>query len=139
MTMDAFGDLREWGDVLAALERLKRERQLDDQQVGLARLLRYRQNWRLREAALDAATEIRQASDVLIAEVLNTVVSPDNDIRLRVIAAGVLPGLVARRQGPADSNFSLAQVRRTLGDMLPMLNPPVLGEAVADAYARLKS
>ena len=138
MTTDAFGDLREWGVVLESLERLRAAGGLDDQQVGLARLLRA-PNWRLRDAALDAASSITQASDILIAEVLNVIVCPDNEIRQRVVAGTVLPHLVARRRGPTDSPYTLQAVRRTLGDMLPMLHPPVLAEAITDAFQRIKA
>ncbi len=133
MKKDLFGNLRDWSEVLETLERLRRERLLDEHQGELSRLLRYQGNWRLRQQALYCALEITQANDVLIAEVLHVLVEPDSGLEMRQLAARVVGRLLIRRQKQKSSFFDPTKVRQTLEDMLNQPEAPVLHEAIRDA------
>lgn len=52
MDSDIFGNLMDWGLVLDKLDDLKKSEKLHKHQADLIRILRYRNNWRLRETVL---------------------------------------------------------------------------------------
>jgi hypothetical protein len=137
MCADIFGNLREWGRVLEALETARAERLLDEHQAGLARILRFRGNGRLIERVLDLATEIRQASDLLIAEVCNLVVAWDVGVELRVKAARALGHLLVQRP-EQTSSFDPARVVRTMEELVAKPAPPVLADALNAALAAVR-
>ncbi len=118
MSQDIFGSLLEWNQVLKTLDDLREKQLLDEHQNGLARVLRYRKNWQLLERVLTYATDIRQASDPLIAEVQNVLVSPDVYIEARVLAARALGHLIPRRPPQEHSLFDMDRVLQTMSDLL---------------------
>ncbi|MBN1944483.1 MAG: hypothetical protein JW797_02350 [Bradymonadales bacterium] len=138
MVTDVFGDLQEWGRVMELLDRLAEQRLVDEHQPGLARLVRYRDNWRLREKALQCAMLVSQASDLLIAEVLNLLVDPEAELSLRVLCAQALGHLVPLRMPQAGSHFDIDKVTRTMADMLAHPEPPVLHDAVKAALVQVQ-
>lgn len=138
MAADIFGNLREWGRVLDALESARTQGTLDEHQAGLARILRFRGNGRLVERALAVATEIRQASDLLIAEVCNLVVEWDVSVDLRVRAARALGHLLAHRPDQ-PSAFDPARALRTMEEVAAKPAPPVLTEALTEAIAAVRA
>ena len=97
MRRDDFGNLRDWGSVMDRLERLRDEAVLDEHQAGLARILRYRGNWRLREAALEAIQYVKEPSDELLARVLDIVADQGLYREVRVLAARALEGMFEKR------------------------------------------
>ena len=52
MSTDVFGDFREWNGVLKQLERSTDNGHFDERHDALARLLKYRFNWRIRAKAV---------------------------------------------------------------------------------------
>jgi hypothetical protein len=132
MHQDDFGNLEEWGRVLTQLEQLRQDRRLDEHQVGLVRLLRYSNNWRLREAALEFVREVRQPAEPLVMAVLQILTNEDLYYEVRVLAAEALAALFpAARTSRAGRNRELEQ--RALEQMHALLNakhPPVLHQAV---------
>jgi hypothetical protein len=135
MPPDIFGDLRYWGRVLERLEELRASRLLDEHQLGLARILRYRRNWQLMERALSCALEIRQASDILIAEVLNVLVSPEVYLEARVSAAEALGHLIPRRPPQESTLFDEKRALQTMDDLVQLPGLPRLQQAVSRALA----
>jgi len=138
MRQDEFGNLSEWGDVLERLEQLKRSGELDGHQTGLARLIRYHGNWRLREAALKSCLEISCASDVLIADTLNTLADEQTPLRLRVLAADSLAHLVPRYAPENGSPFDVERVTEVMAQVAARVQPPVLADAVQQALAAVE-
>ncbi|MCK9460116.1 MAG: hypothetical protein M0R80_10795 [Proteobacteria bacterium] len=137
---DAFGSLENWGLVLETMEELKKKKMLDDHQPALARLLRYPYNPRLSWAALSAAKEITQASDVLIADVLAILVSREAITPHRVLAAEALGHLVPRRVAPAQpADLDIERVVAAMSDVAKTPGPPVVVEAVEAALEAIKS
>jgi hypothetical protein len=127
-----FGNLTEWGTVLGTLERIRAERLLDEHQPGLARLVRYPDNWRLREAALAAALEVTQANDLLVADVLHALVDPALALETRVLAARALGHLLPRRPPQAGAGLDPERIQVTLQDLLARTGEPVLRRALTE-------
>jgi hypothetical protein len=98
MTTDIFGDLREWNRVAEQLERLKDSGELDQHQDGLARLLRYRFNWRIREKAVQTLSALSDPDDRILLLVLEIVADENTEFELRTLAADSLCGLISMRQ-----------------------------------------
>lgn len=132
MQKDDFGNLEEWGRVLTQLEQVRQDRRLDEHQHGLVRLLRYPDNWRLREAALEFARDVRQPTEPLVTAVLQILTNEDLYYEVRVLAAEALAALLpAARTGRDGRNRELEQ--RALEQMHALLDathPPVLHQAV---------
>ncbi len=135
MSQNVFDDLTDWAPVLSELAALSSRGELDAHQAELARLLRYRDNWRLREAALRAALEIRQASDLLIADALNVLVDPELALSTRIAACHALAHLLPRRQPTGVAELDLETVRKTMRDLAARSLNPVLQHELHQAVA----
>lgn len=132
MTNHSFGDLRDWGQVLDQLATLKASPELDDHQKALRRLLRYRQNWRLREAAIDAIGNLKTPSEELVSEMLAVVADEESYCELRVHAADVLASLLStNQQSSGDASTSVAHhAVQQMQELLESPQQPVLHEAI---------
>ena len=133
MQPDIFGNLRQRSEVLAKLEELTAQNCLDEHQVGLARILRFRQSPSLLHAALECATRIERASDILIAEVLNVLVAQDLSISTRALAAGALGHLICHRPAESASDFDLDMVVDSMAHVLYKSESSVLKKALFKA------
>jgi hypothetical protein len=130
---DNFGNLSRKGEVLAMLEEIASQNRLDDHQIGLARILRFRQDHGLLRATLAYATKIEKSSDILIAEALNVLVSEDLPASIRASAAGALGHLVYCRPTKADSDFDLDTVMDSMIHLLHKLESRALKKALFKA------
>ncbi|HNQ24951.1 MAG TPA: hypothetical protein PKK06_17880 [Phycisphaerae bacterium] len=132
MHSDVFGDLREWGRVLEELQQLTRGRALDGHQDALLRLLRYRDNWRLREAALEAVRSVSSPSEALLTEVTRIMSDATLYNEVRVLAAEALAQCIAT--GRADKGRRNAAIEQQAIDQMHALldtqQPPVLHQAI---------
>ena len=138
MQPDIFGALTRKSEVIAKLEELAARNCLDEHQVGLARILRYRQNQSLVHAALGYAAQIDKSSDILIAEVLNILVAPDLPISTRALAAGVLARLICHRSSEMVSDFSLDFVIESMAHVYYRSESRVLKKALLEALALVR-
>ncbi len=132
MHRDDFGNLEEWGRVLGQLEQLARDRKLDEHQDGLMRLLRYADNWRLREAALEVVGDVKRPSDALVSEVLLVMTNEHLYHEVRVLAAEALARLVvaSRASGEGRCRDLEKQVVDQMHALLDSPHPPILRQAV---------
>jgi len=139
MSGDVFGNLREWGHVPEQLERLTKAGALDDHQEGLIRLLRYRDNWRLREMALEAVPHLRSPDDRMISEVLGVVLDNGLYCEVRMLAARSLSALLTgnaahyRREGRTVLCGVIQKIRMLLGSP----QPPVMHTALRECLAAI--
>jgi hypothetical protein len=133
MQPDIFGNLSQASEVLAKLEEITSKDCLDEHQVGLARILRYRQNQSLLHAALECATKIERASDILIAEVHNVLVAHNLPIPIRSLAACALGHLICRRPAKEASDFDLDMVAESMAHVLYQSKSPALKKALFEA------
>lgn len=132
MTGDVFGNLRDWGQVLAKVGALCAERRLDEHQNGLVRILRDCDNWRLRRAVLQCVDAVGFPSDALLDAVLRILESPEADHDERVLAAEALAVMVLPREnwaGPADPQ-RLGLALAALDGVLAKPQAPVLHRAL---------
>jgi hypothetical protein len=133
---DIFGNLSRKSEILAKLEELASRDQLDDHQIGLARILRLRHNQNLINAALEYAAKIGRASDILIAEALNVLVAQELPISTRALAALVLGHLIRHRHTETVSQFDLDTVIESMNHVLSRSESPLLKKALWSVLAR---
>ena len=127
MNGDSFGDLREWGRALEEVEKHTKAGTLDDVQGGLARLIRYRENWRLRERALVAARAVTAPDVELLSAILNVALDENTYTDARVLATRALGDLVPRRAPvPVPDGCDPEAVASALAERLEHPQAPVL-------------
>lgn len=102
MMTDIFGDLREWTRVVEQLEQLKQGGALAQHQEGLARLLLYRFNWRIREKAVESLSTLSEPDDRILLLVIEIVADEHTGFDLRTLAADSLCSLIKMRQKPGQ-------------------------------------
>ena len=123
MSADVFSDITDWGKVIDLLEDLKESGRLNDCQDGLARLLRNRENWKLRESALEASKALMQPSDEVLAEALGIMMDDGLYIEARALAADAVGHLAMRRND--SSRFAPGTGREdVVGKLRSLLGSP---------------
>ncbi len=130
MQPDVFGDLDEQNAVLAKLHEIASRGSLHEHQVGLARILRFKRNCCLIDAALDYSNDIKSASAILIAEVLNLLVSQDLPTHTRALAATVLGHLICHYPADAVSDFDIERVIESMVHVLSRPQSPLIKQAL---------
>ncbi|MFZ7125090.1 MAG: hypothetical protein ACOWWM_02920 [Desulfobacterales bacterium] len=134
MKSDPFGNLQEWGAVLELLSDLEKNGKLSENQKGLIRILRFRNNWRLREEVLKAMEGVDDPIDELIEAVLAIATDEGVYVDARILAARALEGLMSnrRKQAGEDASESLTQdrIEGSLRSIIETPQPPVLRDAV---------
>ncbi len=129
MANDIFGDLQSWVRVLDQMERLASAGVLDQHQPGLARVLRYPFNWRLRQAALRNAGLLKEPSEEVIEVVLRILRNEHGDIENRVLAGDALAGMMSNGAEASMSDATRCRVAESFERLLEAAEPPVLHNA----------
>ena len=142
MNVDGFGNLREWGRVLEKMEVLTKSGKLGDCQEELVRVLRYNDNWRLREAALAALPGISEPSAALIDEALKIMMRDDLYYDVRILAADALGKTLKKdsrtnRRGGDKMKETLNRVIEGMNRLLSDPQPPILHRAVRESLERI--
>ena len=142
MNVDGFGNLREWGRVLEKMEALAKSGKLGDCQEELIRVLRYNDNWRLREAALAALTGISEPNPALIDEALKIMMRDDLYYDVRILAADALGKTLKKdsrtnRGGGDKMKETLNRVIEGMNRLLSDPQPPILHRAVRESLERI--
>jgi hypothetical protein len=127
---DIFGDLRGWGQVLRQIEQLKSAGRLDEHQEGLIRVLRYRYNCQLRQAALRAAPDIRRPSQDLLDVLLQIVTDEYCDLETRILACDAVRHSISRHRDQGGGGDFESKAAQRAKEILRVPQPPVLREAV---------
>jgi hypothetical protein len=127
---DVFGDLREWGRVRKQIELLRLARQLDEHEDGLTRILRYRYNWQLRQAALRAVPDLRKPSKELLDVLFGIVTDEYCDIETRLLACNAVRDSIRRHHNQQEPEDLEARAVQHAGAILRTPQPPVLRKAV---------
>jgi len=91
----SFGSLKDWGVVLDKLESLVKSRDLSHYQDELIHMLRFNQNWRLREAAIESLAAVDNPSGALFKEVFSLMMRNNLYYDVRILAADGLEKLTA--------------------------------------------
>ncbi len=127
---DIFGDLREWGQILHQIEQLRLAGHLDEHQAGLTRILRYRYNWQLREAALRAVPEIREPSRDLLDVLLRIVSDEYCALETRLLACEAVHHVIYRIRAQESADGEQLEVTQLTSEALRVPQPPVLRKAI---------
>ncbi|MCP4115784.1 MAG: hypothetical protein GY737_10330 [Desulfobacteraceae bacterium] len=130
-----FGNLMDWGQVLETLEDMTKKGRLSEHQGELIRLLRFNQNWRLREAAIEALEFVDHPSLDLAKEVFSIVKRKDLYYDVRILAVDGLSKLMERivdRQdlNGEDANAFVDQTISGLAELLETPEPPKFHDAL---------
>ena len=132
MSGDIFGNLREWGEIPAQLKRLSESGSLPQHEAGLVRILRYRENWRLRDLVLRVLDNLDSPSDKMLFAVLDILTDETLYREVRILAAERLGELIGKRLRSAEEQH-IAEVHEVVGriEMLrQMPHEPVLNSAI---------
>jgi hypothetical protein len=120
MNHAVFGNLKDWGEVLEKLKTLLEAKELDAYQDELIRLLRFDQNWRLREAAIESLPLVSHPSLELAREVLSIVKRKDLYYDVRILAADCLD--VLARKIVDDEAFDKDLIRQFIQGIIQNLD-----------------
>jgi hypothetical protein len=134
MNGDSFCSCLEWNRVSEQVAELAAAGNLDEQQAGLTRLLRYPHNWRLREITLRSLRELKAPTDELLAEVLRLAADEEVYLELRLLAVGALSTLLAKRESKDGDGRHAARRRvdEKIGALADSPAPPVLRKAIQE-------
>ena len=138
-----FGNLNDWGIVLEKLEKLSQTRELDDYQDELIRLLRFDQNWRLREAAIESLSLIKNPGLNLAREVNALIKRKDLYYDVRILATDGLEKLATTIVGNKafDKDILKQFIRgivKDMDDLLASPEPPKFHDALQNSMSQVK-
>ncbi len=143
MKSNGFGNLNDWGVVLEQLDRLSQSGMLDQWQEQLIRLLRFDQNWRLREAAIESLGFVKNPGLDLAREILLLIKRNDLYYDVRILAADaieqLIPKIIDSRQ--FDQDILQQFVREIIAEMEVLLafpEPPKFHQALQKSVAGIK-
>ena len=139
-----FGNLNDWGSILDKLEKLSETRELDNCQDELIRLLRFDQNWRLREAAIESLPFVGNPSLNLAREVSSLIKRKDIYYDVRILAADGLGKLAATivNNKAFDKDILKQFIQGIVKDMYELLaspEPPKFHNALQNSMDQLKN
>lgn len=139
MSDDVFGNLRDWGSVIDRIEAMEKQRTLDHHQQGLARILRYRDNWRLRETVLKCIKHIRRPSGELLQALLAIMMDESIYHEARLMAAEALASAVVLQDGKTklEDAVTVASVMEKMTALLKAPDVPVFHQGLARLRASL--
>ena len=140
MADTVFGDIRDWGRVLSLLDKLTKDKKLNEHQQELLEILRDRENWKLREAVLESVKDLDSPSDELLEEILNIMTDDMAHYNARILAADALIHLLQKRETGQERNHAVT-VDVVIGKMLSMLNSPLpsfLHEAIRRSLEEIR-
>ena len=139
MTGDPFGDLGEWGRVIEKLQQMKEEGELDDAQPGLIRLIRYPDNWRIREQALIAARQVARPDSALLGAIATVLMDAHTYADVRILAARALGDLASPdRQTGSPDGFGPDEILVILKDQLATPEAPVLHHVMEEVVRKIE-
>jgi len=138
-----FGNLNDWGIVLEKLEKLSQTSELDNCQDELIRLLRFDQNWRLREAAIESLPFVENPSLNLAREVSALVKRKDLYYDVRILATDGLEKLAAAIVGNKTFDKDILKqfirgIVKDMDDLLASPEPPKFHDALENSMHQVK-
>jgi len=138
-----FGNLIDWGNALDTLHLLRDSGSLDDHQEELIRLLRYDKNWRLREAAVEAAVTLRKPSIETVKQIVQLIKRDDLYYNIRIMATEVLSTLVPVIIENKELNKNLVRVcineaNHEVSALLSSPVPPIFHDVLDVTYEQIQ-
>jgi hypothetical protein len=138
MNREMLGNLERWDAVLEQLDEWRRAGQLDSHQDDLLWLLRYRDNWRLREAALELSTFLQTPTPELIRQVSDIMMNESLYRKGRILAAETLGALMLneRKRGSITAPLD-SEVCERMNALLASNQPPVMHIALRRVLSQI--
>lgn len=136
MKEDPFGNLTDWGTVLDILEELTDNNKLFECQPGLARILRFKGNWRLREEVLKCVGNIQAPSEDLFYQVLSILADDNVYYDARVIAGEALSSILKNVHAASDETMTVA-VEKVIEKIRRTPQPPFFEEALDRIFSEI--
>ncbi|MDD4273906.1 MAG: hypothetical protein PHG14_09280 [Desulfobacter postgatei] len=138
-----FGNLIDWGSTLDTLHLLRDSATLDDHQEELIRLLRYDKNWRLREAAVEAAVTLRKPSIKMVNQIVQLIKRDDLYYNIRIMATEVLSTLLPVIMENKELNKNLVRVfineaNHEVSALLSSPVPPIFHDVLDITYEQIQ-
>ena len=134
MQPDPFGNLKDWGPVLEQIHQLADEGHLSECQPGLIRILRYRDNWRLREEVLLKAGTINNPEDEMIRQVLDIIGDQRLYYDVRILACQAMAELM--KNSPARFNAATeTDILSTVEFLSSATQQPLFEQALKRLYS----
>lgn len=129
MQPDPFGNLKDWGPALELICQLADDGNLRECQPGLIRILRYRDNWRLREETLSRIGKIDNPDDALVRQVLNIIADENLYYEVRILACETMMELL-KNGANRFADPVAAELLKTLENILSSQHPPIFEPAL---------
>ena len=134
MKSDPFGNLRDWGPALEKICQLADEGNLSDCQSGLTRVLRYRDNWRLREETLFRIGKINNPDDAMVRQVLNIITDEKLYYDVRIIACQTMAELMKNSSARFDAATE-TDILNAVEVLSSTPQPPIFEQALKKLYS----
>ncbi|MEX1297886.1 MAG: HEAT repeat domain-containing protein [Desulfotignum sp.] len=143
MKDQVFGNLMDWGNTLDTLNLLKDSATLDDHQEELIRLLRYDANWRLREAAVEAAATLQTPCIETVKQIVQLIKRDDLYYNVRIMASEALSKLVPVIMTNQADNKDLVhliinEANHDVSALLSAPEPPIFHDALNITYEQIQ-
>lgn len=129
MQPDPFGNLKDWGPVLELIYKLADDGSLHECQPGLIRILRYRDNWKLREETLNRIGKINNPDDALVRQVLNIIADENLYYEVRILACETMMEFLKNSANSFDTQTE-KEIMTTVGILLSSQHPPIFEPAL---------
>lgn len=132
-------NFHDWGQVLDALKDIEKKGDLHRHQPDLIRMLKYKGNWRMREAALKSIPQVGKPCPALISEVLNIILDDNVYCEARAMACRTLSQLIDNcKNSPSSSQlFQELSIAKKLKTITAVPQPPMLVRAVTECLSCL--
>jgi hypothetical protein len=132
-------NFQDWGQVLDGLKKIEKKGDLHRHQHDLIRMLKYKGNWRLREAALESIPQIENPVPELVCEVLNVILDDNVYCEARVMACRTLNQLIENGKNSSCGCrlFGELSIADNLKTLTVVPQPPMLMSAVSGCLSRL--
>ena len=134
MQPDPFGNLREWGPVLELICQLSDESKLSECQPGLTRILRYRDNWRLREEVLNRIGKINKPDNTLVLQVLDIITDENLYYEVRILACETMMEFLKNGANTFETEVK-KEIRQTVENLISSQHPPLFEQALKKLYS----
>ena len=141
MSNNIFGNLREWERVPHQMMELIRDGKLDEHQAELVRMLRYTENWRLRESVLRIVKCLRVPSNELLMEILRLLENEDVYFEMRLLAVEAIEDVLTRKDTTREEERrgAVCFVAEQMESLLNSAGPPILQDALQNCLATIQT
>jgi hypothetical protein len=143
MKQYVLGNFMDWGNVLDKLNHLQSTNTLDDHQDELIGLLRFDGNWRLREAAVEAAAGLTKPKLETVRQLLQLIKREDIYYDVRIMAteslSRLLPVMMESKELYNDLTHPfINEISLEVTDLLSSPEPPIFHDALNITFKKIQ-